>query len=385
MEKNGLFLHKSQSYYESLNLKKKFLSNIMKLNTPKHKIVKKISPKKSKNKSANKRKFTKNYFYVDNNRNNSQLKKFENGNHYCSSKINKSNGKVRLNTHLSNNSSINNNSKIKNEKNIFYKNINYKSQLNNRKNLSVSPIKNGNETNLRYNILNFNKNLEGSEKNVNKKLHNGNFGLYERDMQRKMKKEEKYETLRKQKLEDELKEVRSFPKINNLSKRMIKDHTPIYKRINEIENKKYKNKEIIIMGDEITEKSFNNKKHFNENHFTRWLLSNQSWILKKNIKLETLRYKINEEKREIEEKFKYKPQIDKNSTKIYNMSKSRYKSNLSYRNINEEIENFTPSINKTYQISKGYYAFMKEDQIEKYYSIKEQIKKEEKKYGKKND
>ena len=52
-------------------------------------------------------------------------------------------------------------------------------------------------------------------------------------MNYKKKKESKLEKIRKKEIEEEMSELTYKPRINNISKNMIKNKTPIYKRIKE--------------------------------------------------------------------------------------------------------------------------------------------------------
>ena len=102
--------------------------------------------------------------------------------------------------------------------------------------------------------------------------------------------------MRKKEIEEELSELQHKPKINHISKKMIKNKTPIYKRIKQIEleknNKIEKIKENINKNN--TEYSFisNNKQKFNEEDFKKWLISNEKWNVKKKIKLNNIKKEI---------------------------------------------------------------------------------------------
>ena len=216
----------------------------------------------------------------------------------------------------------------------------------------------------------------------------------------KQKKEKKLEVLRQRQDEDEMAEIRGVPKINEFSKKITKNNIPIYKRLNEIEKKKKLNREkienIIISENEITENTINDKcakNIFDEKNFNKWLLSNETWKLKKNLKLEKIKNIINKDKMEME-KFDFKPKIDKNSEKIFYNTNKLSKSPVIERLLKakdhkdsiikkieeeEEMLSFIPDINKDYEIKNEYYDFMDDDQAEIFNELKEKIENEEKK------
>jgi len=223
--------------------------------------------------------------------------------------------------------------------------------------------------------------------------------IYKRDLLLKEQKEKKLEDMRKRKIEVEMSEMQGVPKINDNSKKIAKNNIPIYKRVNEIENIKKVNtekiKELIIKEKDITANTINDKcakNIFDKDNFNKWLLLNENWNLKKNIKMEKLKNTINQEKMESED-FQFKPQINKNSEKIFynnyiysqypvieRMSKAKEHKEASIKKIqDEELLSFRPDVNKDYQIRNKYYEFMGEDQVEIYNDLKEKIKNEEKK------
>ena len=223
--------------------------------------------------------------------------------------------------------------------------------------------------------------------------------IYKRDLLLKEQKEKKLEDMRKRKIEVEMSEMQGVPKINDNSKKIAKNNIPIYKRVNEIENIKKVNtekiKELIIKEKDITANTINDKcakNIFDKDNFNKWLLLNENWNLKKNIKMEKLKNNNNQEKMESED-FQFKPQINKNSEKIFynyyiysqypvieRMSKAKEHKEASIKKIqDEELLSFRPDVNKDYQIRNKYYEFMGEDQVEIYNDLKEKIKNEEKK------
>ena len=267
--------------------------------------------------------------------------------------------------------------------------------------------------NIKQNIT---KNKKTNNNNKNNKNKNGfnyrdyielknlkeiNLGekIYKREIMLKQKKEKKLEVLRQRQDEDEMAEIRGVPKINEFSKKITKNNIPIYKRLNEIEKKKKLNREkienIIISENEITENTINDKcakNIFDEKNFNKWLLSNETWKLKKNLKLEKIKNIINKDKMEME-KYDFKPKIDKNSEKIFynthKLSKSPvierllkakdHKDSIIKKIEEEEMLSFIPDINKDYEIKNEYYDFMDDDQAEIFNELKEKIENEEKK------
>ena len=242
----------------------------------------------------------------------------------------------------------------------------------------------------------------------NKCLKNKNFkgkinpfmDIYNRELLLKYKKEKKLEEMRRQELADEMLEVRKMPMINELSRKISKNNLPIYRRNNEMKNRKNnrtdKIKEIIITEKEITENTINDrrfaKNNFNKKNFDRWLMSNQSWIMKKNSKIEKIKNSIDEEISEVED-YTFKPNIDKNSEKIFyqNCLYSKYpvverlllpkeSSSLNKSKYEEILPTFVPEINRNYHIRDNYYEFMGENQAEIFKELKEIINNKEKKF-----
>ena len=222
--------------------------------------------------------------------------------------------------------------------------------------------------------------------------------IYNRELLLKDKKEKKLEEMRKKEIEDEMLEVREMPMINELSRKISKNNLPIYRRNNDMKNRKNmrtdKLKEIIITEKEITENTINDrrfaKNNFNKKNFDKWLLSNQSWIMKKNSKIEKIKNSIDEEISEIED-YTFKPNIDKNSEKIFyqNCLYSKYpvverlllkeSASLNKSKYEESLPTFVPEINKNYHIRDNYYEFMGENQAEIFKELKEIINNKEKK------
>ena len=153
-------------------------------------------------------------------------------------------------------------------------------------------------------------------------------------------------------------------------------------------------KEIIITEKEITENTINDKRFdknsFNKKNFDKLLLSNQSWIMKKNSKIEKIKNSIDQEISEVED-YNFKPTIDKNSEKIFyqNCLYSKYpvverlllkeSASLNKSKYEESLPTFVPEINKNYHIRDNYYEFMGENQAEIFKELKEIINNKEKK------
>ena len=264
-----------------------------------------------------------------------------------------------------NTNNINNiESKIINIKKHVYKNEQKKSKSKDKKN------------NNKY--INYIKNTP------NIKIRKPSSDIYTREMEYKNKKELKLEQMRKKEIEEELSELQHKPKINHISKKMIKNKTPIYKRIKQIEfeknNKIEKIKENINKNN--TEYSFisNNKQKFNEEDFKKWLISNEKWNVKKNIKLNNIKKEIKDEEDLYNEEFNFHPKINKNSERLFkaNYSLSSVpvndrlcygkgnKEEPCYKNKNEKKLTFIPKINKYYHIRDKYYEFMDIDQFQIY-------------------
>ena len=238
-----------------------------------------------------------------------------------------------------------------------------------------------------------------NDKNFKGKI-NPFMDIYSRELLLKDKKEKKLEEMRKKEIEDEMLEVREMPMINELSRKISKNNLPIYRRNNDLKNKKNtrtdKIKEIIITEKEITENTINDrrfdKNNFNKKNFDRWLLSNQSWIMKKNSKIEKIKNSIDQEISEVED-YTFKPSIDKNSEKIFyqNCLYSKYpvverlllskeSSSLNKSKYEESLPTFVPEINRNYHIRDNYYEFMGENQDEIFKELKEIINIKEKKF-----
>ena len=282
----------------------------------------------------------------------------------------KTNRTIDKRNNISINKKDSNNEKNKNKQNIIQKNDtkdnNKQNTYNNNKSKSID------------NGYNYRKYIEGNQKN------NLGVKIYERELLLKEKIEKKLNDMRKKKIEDEMSEVRDIPKINDISKKISKNNLPIYKRLNEIENKKKINaqkiKELIINETEITVDTINDKcskNVFDLKNFNDWYLSNENWYHKKNLKIEKIKNIINQEKAENED-YNFKPTIDKNSEKIFynyyiynkysvidRLNKAKETKESSIKKIKEEeLLSFKPEINDNYQIRNKYYEFMEEDQAE---------------------
>ena len=286
----------------------------------------------------------------------------------------------------------------KNDINKFYKTI---KDLNNQIfpfefiNYSFSDNKNNNnkEKNLSSKINNIEiktnnkKNLINNYRTYNNiNIINKKEDIYTREMALMKKKELKLEEIRKKEIEEENNELTYKPKINKKSEKLTKNKMPIYKRLKEIEIKKNIKMEKIRENIEKNEKNknmeINTINKFNEEEFKNWLISNENWTVKKNIKLNNIKNEVMKEQEFNEEgPFKFKPTINKNSEKLF---KSNYilsniptserlcygtetKEDYSKRIQMEEKMDFIPEINKNYPISDKYYDFMKEDQFQIYY------------------
>ena len=273
--------------------------------------------------------------------------------------------------------------------------INIKQDFLTHQNMNNAKINKRNQNSI-YNKKNKaidNGNNYKKERNIFIEKNNPGIIIYKKDLLFKEQKEKKLEDMRKKIIENEISEMRPAPKINDYSKQLTKNNIPIYKRLNEIENKRKKNTqkiiELIIKENEITENTINDKcakNNFNENNFNKWILLNENWELKKNLKIEKLKNIINQEKME-SENFKFKPKINRNSERIFytnykysqypveeRLAKSKEHKKASIKKIEEEeLLSFKPDVNKDYQIRNQYYEFMGEDQVEIYNLLKEKI------------
>ena len=230
--------------------------------------------------------------------------------------------------------------------------------------------------------------------NNNIKMTPNKDDIYKREMALMKKKELKLEEIRKKEMEEENSELTYKPKINKKSEQLTKNKMPIYKRLKQIEieknikmekikeniNKIEKNKNLNLNQDYPYQNNVKNK--FNEEDFKNWLISNENWNMKKNMKLNNIKEEVKKEQEYNEEgPFEFKPKINKNSEKLF---KSNYilssipaserlcygtesKEDFSKRILKEEKRNFIPEINKYYPISDKYYDFMKEDQFQIYF------------------
>ena len=165
------------------------------------------------------------------------------------------------------------------------------------------------------------------------------------------------------------------PKINNISKKLVRNKTPIYKRLKEIEIEK--NNKLEKMRENINKKENNNKKNkikFNEGDFKQWLILNEKWNEKKENKINNIKQEIQKKEDLKNKNLNFQPKINKNSEKIFkanhSLSSIPVSDRLCYNKETKENENdkltFAPEINKYYQISDKYYKFMEEDQFKIY-------------------
>ena len=204
--------------------------------------------------------------------------------------------------------------------------------------------------------------------------------IYTRAMAMKEKKELKLEQIRKKEMEEELKEYKFRPKIDDVSKKMAKNKTPIYKRLKEIETEK--NNKIEKIKENINKNDINNcgERKFNEDDFKRWLISNENWNVKKKIKMNNIKKEVKKEEELHNEECKFHPKINKTSEKLfksnYSLSSVPVNDRLNYpkygkeecikkKKIEEKLT-FIPKINKEYPISDKYYEFMEKDQYQIY-------------------
>ena len=184
----------------------------------------------------------------------------------------------------------------------------------------------------------------------------------------------KLEDIRKKIIEDEIIAIQNKSKINDISQSIVKNYLPIYKRANNIENKKKLNTEIIeeltIKDKKIKENTIYNKYAKNISDEKNIInLSNQLKDLKKFIKNEKIK----------EDYYKFKSSINKNNKKIFDNnymnnnfsvisklknegkeSKRSRESKESYiiKNEDEELFTFRPDINKSFQIKNQFYEYM---------------------------
>ena len=295
-----------------------------------------------------------------------------------------------------NNHKSNNNSKDKNN-NIYINNNNYNTNfLNNNNNLNkiISKInsitiqmkKNGSNKNInsKYSKISKSKSKSKSKEkknyslivnNCDLKINKPNGDLYSREMDFKRKKERKLELKRKKEAEEIMSELTYKPKINNISKKLVRNKTPIYQRLKEIEIEK--NNKLEKLRENINKKENNSKKNkikFKEGDFKQWLISNEKWNEKKENKINNIKQEIKKKEELKNENLNFHPKINKNSVKIfkanYSLSSIPVSDRLCYNKETKENENdkltFAPEINKYYQISDKYYKFMEEDQFQIY-------------------
>ena len=263
------------------------------------------------------------------------------------------------------------------EKNETDKNI----IINNTKNFNIKNAKNTNNTN-NYLIDIFESRKRYLINNESRQEDQRN-NIYKRGQMFKAKTDLKIEKLRKKLLDKENSELTNTPKINNKSKKLTKYNLPIYERLNEIEKKKQSDiqriKNLIIIENDIDENTINQKngKNFNKKNFDKWLKRNNNWYRQKKNKIEKIKDKLNKE--EFNNKsFTFIPKIDDNSERIFNKNQKLSKSPVVERLFNKsktkilkneeskKFPKFIPNINKEYQISREYFNFMEENQVELY-------------------
>jgi hypothetical protein len=230
--------------------------------------------------------------------------------------------------------------------------------------------------------------------------------IYEREMTLKAKRDIKIAKMKEKIEQEELNEVLKAPKICKKSKELSKNKKPIYERIKEIQINSARKKEKIkttmeIEKQEKYENSFsiyytnNEARQYNDKEFQKWLLGNESWNIKRYLNIKKIEKEMLAENADLEE-LKFKPEINKNSIKIFNKSlfrKMKINERLSWmkesredykKRIEEEnLPSFKPKINNDYSISEKYYSFMDKNQLEEYRELKERIENEEKKNYKK--
>ena len=217
----------------------------------------------------------------------------------------------------------------------------------------------------------------------NLKISRPDGDIYTREMAFREKKQLKLEEMRKKEIEEELSELKFKPKINNISKKMAKNKTPIYRRLKEIEIEKNNKIKKIKENNQQNYETHNNKNKFNEEDFKKWLISNENWNVKKIIKINNIKKEVKKEEDLNNEEFNFQPKINKNSEKIFksniSLSSIPVSDRLCYskeikeeatqaapRKKYEEKLSFIPEINKNYPISDKYYEFMKKDQFQIY-------------------
>ena len=256
------------------------------------------------------------------------------------------------------------NAKISNIKNdIHYRENRNKPNYNNSKNKKNN-----------YNYRNYIKNSPDIQ------IRRPDGDIYTREMEFRRKKELKLEQIRKKEMEEEMSELQYRPKINNMSKKMTKNKTPIYKRLKEIETEKNNKLEKIKANINKNNYTSNkNKQKFNEEEFKKWLVSNENWNVKKIIKINNIKKEAKMDE-ELNDDYPFIPKINKNSEKIFKENHELSKVPVSdrlcfkkddedgctHRKKNEEKLTFVPKINKYYPISDKYYEFMERDQFEIY-------------------
>ena len=301
-----------------------------------------------------------------------------NKNNYFNSVLQKSSTFNQNNITIKNNwkSTLNlnaRNTKDKTNKTIEYQNdviINMKNNFKKNKNMS---------RNIVHNLVSDNNNIY-SGNTIKKSVDNGY--IYKKFIEgNKFKKRinpnikiYKLEDIRKKIIEDEIIAIQNKSKINDISQSIVKNYLPIYKRANNIENKKKLNTEIIeeltIKDKKIKENTIYNKYAKNISDEKNIInLSNQLKDLKKFIKNEKIK----------EDYYKFKSSINKNNGKIYDNkyinnnfsvisklknegkeSKRSRESKESYiiKNEDEELFTFRPDINKSFQIKNQFYEYM---------------------------
>jgi hypothetical protein len=280
------------------------------------------------------------------------------------------------------NNTNNTNNKRKNNNNEDYiKNFNAKInclqiELNNENKKTKNENASKDKKNNNYDYRNY------INKSPGIKVSKPDSDIYTREMEFMRKKELKLEQIRKKEMEEEMSELQYRPRINNISKKMTKNKTPIYKRIKEIETEKNNKLEKIKENINKNKQDYipnKNKQKFNEEDFKKWLISNENWNVKKIIKLNNIKKEAKMDE-EMNDECNFVPKINKNSEKICknNQELSRVpvserlcyrkddEEGCTHRKKNEEQLTFIPKINKYYPISDKYYEFMETDQFEIY-------------------
>ena len=282
---------------------------------------------------------------------------------------------------MSNNTKKNNNDDCLSNANTKANNTRIKLNKGNYENAQIfkDSLDNSKEKKSKKDNYNYRTNIRNSP---DIKIHRKGGDIYTREMEYQRKKELKLEQIRKKEMEEEMSELQYRPKINNVSKKMVKNKTPIYKRLREIEAEK--NNKLEKIKENITKnnpenKTNKNKQKFSEEDFKKWLISNENWNVKKIIKLNNMKNEAKTEEKMKDESY-FHPKINKFSEKLFKINnelssvpvsdrlcyKKEFNEENSHRKKNNEKLTFVPKINKYYPISDKYYEFMEMDQFEIY-------------------